>query len=112
MGMLTTFKPQRTAVKRCKNVRHEAALVVLFVPLALCCKLPPGGSPVEMALLRIRGGGAVLPLSNIGSCSFMHPCEGDSDLWGIYSELCPQFTSWFHLISGLRQHQVVACTHT
>lgn len=57
VGMLTTVKPQRTAVKRCKSVRREAALVVLFVPLALCCKHPPGGSPVEMALLQMRGGG-------------------------------------------------------
>lgn len=36
--------------------RREAALGILFVTSVVCCKHPPAGSPVEMALLGVRGG--------------------------------------------------------
>lgn len=57
MLMLVTFKPQKTVVKGCKKVRYEAGTGCLVCTSVLCCKHSPKGSPVEMALLWVRGDG-------------------------------------------------------
>lgn len=110
MAMLVTFKPQRTAVKGCKDVRCEAAPGVLFVPSVLCCKHPPKGGPVEGALLTgERRKGQRCPRATLVPAAFCIHVRVTLHLWGIYSQLCPQFTSWFHLNAGQRKHQAAAC---
>lgn len=75
MGLLAAFKPQKGLWLKGVRMKH------LKVHLASClycqyCALH-AWSPMQMALLRVIGGGTVLFLSNIGSCSFMPSCKGD-----------------------------------
>lgn len=101
--MSVTFKPQQTTVKRCKSEMWSSTLCLVCTSVQ-CCKHAPKGFPVEMALRwvrRVEGGGVVLPLSNIGSWSFMHPCDGDSAALGhllrglspVYLMVSPQCSS-------------------
>lgn len=87
LAVNTVWKPQGRRMGMLwglwlKGVRMKHLKVHLASCLRRQCCALHEWSPMQMALLRVIGGGTVLPLSNIGSCSLMPSCKGDS-------ELCP-----------------------